>query len=355
MEKVIPKNWYSLNDACQIINHRIPDVSLSPNELIELAIEKMISLSFRFFGDIIAEAGELVALEEAKVNLCFTERQYEFCDLETRQVLYSANTKVIDSSDLSDAVQRVGREILFGKELNDADQAILQRAMEMHRPKEMQKCSMEFRLAGNRIKTSRFDKVYEPTFKKTIIGRSTWEIMPIGIGRLFLDQVLFKFYSDASHRLDQVHLFESQIRSVGGEETPLPSGYFYLLASDQKHCIALTPSSMPEHTLIGIDHRNLSKVLERLPVAFGEPAENEIKREGDNALSTTERNTLYKMILGMAIKKYGYNPESRRNAATGENTGSICADLEKAGLSVDSDTIRDHLKAAYAAAPPEKS
>jgi hypothetical protein len=71
-------------------------------------------------------------------------------------------------------------------------------------------------------------------------------------------------------------------------------------------------------------------------------------------LPTTERNTLYKMILGMAMQKYGFNPESRRNTATGENHGSICADLEKAGLPVDADTIREHLKAASAATPPQR-
>lgn len=72
-------------------------------------------------------------------------------------------------------------------------------------------------------------------------------------------------------------------------------------------------------------------------------------------LATTERNSLYKMILGMAMEKYDYDPESRRNSATGENTGSISADLEKAGLPVDADTIREHLKAAFAATPPEKN
>lgn len=75
----------------------------------------------------------------------------------------------------------------------------------------------------------------------------------------------------------------------------------------------------------------------------------------NNAGATTERNTLYRMILGMAIAKYGYDPESRRNAATGENAGSISADLEKVGFSIDADTIREHLKAAYAAVPPDKS
>jgi len=63
-------------------------------------------------------------------------------------------------------------------------------------------------------------------------------------------------------------------------------------------------------------------------------------------LTTTERTTLYKMILGMAFERYGYDPDSKRNAATGSNSGSIASDLEKHGLEVDVDTIRKHLQAA---------
>ena len=72
-----------------------------------------------------------------------------------------------------------------------------------------------------------------------------------------------------------------------------------------------------------------------------------------HGIGTTERNTLHRMILGMAIEKYGYDPEARRNVATGGNNGSICADLDKAGLAVDADTIREHLKAAVASTPPD--
>jgi len=70
-------------------------------------------------------------------------------------------------------------------------------------------------------------------------------------------------------------------------------------------------------------------------------------------LSTKEVNSLYRIILGMAIKKYKYDPSQARNSATGKNAGSISADLEQAGLTVDSETISKHLKAAYSATPPE--
>ena len=59
-----------------------------------------------------------------------------------------------------------------------------------------------------------------------------------------------------------------------------------------------------------------------------------------------ERDSLLKMILGMAIAKYGYVPGANRNTATGENRGSITSDLQIQGLNLDRDTIRRHLKKA---------
>src|SRR5690554_977737 len=73
------------------------------------------------------------------------------------------------------------------------------------------------------------------------------------------------------------------------------------------------------------------------------------------ALSTTQENTLYKMILGMAITKYEYAPNNTRNKATGEKRGSIYHDLEQAGVPVDADTIRKHLQIASERHAPLRS
>jgi hypothetical protein len=63
-------------------------------------------------------------------------------------------------------------------------------------------------------------------------------------------------------------------------------------------------------------------------------------------LAERERATLLKIILGMAIDKYGYRPEEEKNPATGTNRNSIYEGLEKAGLSVNDDTIRKYLNEA---------
>lgn len=118
--------------------------------------------------------------------------------------------------------------------------------------------------------------------------------------------------------------------------------HIQLLSKAHGVIFSLPTDLIPEGSYLVIRREELQKLF------------NDDKQKNHQSLTTRASNTVYKMILGMAMEKYGYNPESRRNAATGGNHGSICADLEKAGLPVDPDTIRDHLKAAYEATPPEK-
>jgi hypothetical protein len=65
-----------------------------------------------------------------------------------------------------------------------------------------------------------------------------------------------------------------------------------------------------------------------------------------SALSEVERNTMLKLIIGMAMDSYGYDPESRKNSATGTNSASISAKLELKGVFVNDDTIRKYLNQA---------
>ena len=69
--------------------------------------------------------------------------------------------------------------------------------------------------------------------------------------------------------------------------------------------------------------------------------------ENKDGLSETERTSLLKMILGMAVSKYRYQGDASRNTATGDNRGSIASDLEKRGIALDPDTIRRYLKEAW--------
>ena len=59
-------------------------------------------------------------------------------------------------------------------------------------------------------------------------------------------------------------------------------------------------------------------------------------------LSTRERETLLKLVIGMAIEGYRYSPDAARSEAPAE----IAGDLAKQGISVTDDTVRKWLKEA---------
>lgn len=57
-------------------------------------------------------------------------------------------------------------------------------------------------------------------------------------------------------------------------------------------------------------------------------------------LTTIERDSLLKLVIGMAIKGYSYDPTAKKNSAVAE----IAADLTLLGLQLGDDTIRKYLK-----------
>lgn len=60
-----------------------------------------------------------------------------------------------------------------------------------------------------------------------------------------------------------------------------------------------------------------------------------------------ERNTLLKIVLGMARDAYGYDPSAgKKNPATGKGPDSIHAALLRFGLEVSDDSIRKYLREA---------
>lgn len=74
--------------------------------------------------------------------------------------------------------------------------------------------------------------------------------------------------------------------------------------------------------------------------------EIEATKKDSAEVNTAQRQTMLKLIIGMAIDAYSYNPNSARNNATGENNGSIKAALDLKGVQIDTDTIRKHLTEA---------
>lgn len=68
----------------------------------------------------------------------------------------------------------------------------------------------------------------------------------------------------------------------------------------------------------------------------------------DIVLNTSERNTLLKLVIGMAVKGYGHDPAASKSTAPKE----IADDLAALGISVTDDTVRKYLKKAAGAVLP---
>lgn len=72
--------------------------------------------------------------------------------------------------------------------------------------------------------------------------------------------------------------------------------------------------------------------------------------DGDGPLGTRERETLLKILIGMAIEAYRHDPTAARSSTTAE----IVSDLAKHGLSVTDDTVRKYLKEAASTVLPRQ-
>lgn len=70
----------------------------------------------------------------------------------------------------------------------------------------------------------------------------------------------------------------------------------------------------------------------------------------DKPLGTTERATLLKLVIGMAIKGYNHDPAASKSTSPKE----IADDLAALGMTITDDTVRKYLKQAALTVLPTK-
>lgn len=79
--------------------------------------------------------------------------------------------------------------------------------------------------------------------------------------------------------------------------------------------------------------------------------ENAVVPSKDKSAGTKERETLLKLVIGMAVKGYNYDPTATKNNAPKE----IADDLAALDMSVSDDTVRKYLKQAADTVLPGKA
>lgn len=99
-----------------------------------------------------------------------------------------------------------------------------------------------------------------------------------------------------------------------------------------------------ENEKLKFDNRAKSEVIANMEMQI-KSMEACFNKMPSTQLSETEKNTMLKVIIGMAIDAYGYKPSSNRNQATGDKNG-ISAKLQTHGISITDDTIRKYLTEA---------
>lgn len=91
---------------------------------------------------------------------------------------------------------------------------------------------------------------------------------------------------------------------------------------------------------VRVQGRTLNEV--RTAAAQGKASKQATAPGNEKPLGERERNTLLRMIIGMAIRGYGYDPGSARS----EIPKAIADDLSDLGLECSDQTVREKLKAA---------
>jgi hypothetical protein len=79
------------------------------------------------------------------------------------------------------------------------------------------------------------------------------------------------------------------------------------------------------------------------------PPSSQEASQGEKSLRTRERDTLLKLVVGMAVKRYGFDPQATRGTAIPE----IVDDLASIGITLDPKTVRKWLTEAADLLPRE--
>lgn len=142
-------------------------------------------------------------------------------------------------------------------------------------------------------------------------------------------------------RMDFPAELEAQVIANGGHVVNWKTAYENLkktyddLVSTQNEIIELKDSTIIK---LGENFTRLEKQYEAIKQQLLETE----KKQTEKPLKTRERETALKLIIGIAVDSYGYDPKAIRSPTAKEISG----DLAKHGISIDEDTVRKWLKEA---------
>lgn len=93
----------------------------------------------------------------------------------------------------------------------------------------------------------------------------------------------------------------------------------------------------------------MAEAIEGASIDDDEEPQDSPMRSSDEGLGSRERESLLKLVIGMAVKGYGYDPKASRS----DKVSEIAGDLTKLGIPLTDDTVRKYLREARDLLPPE--
>lgn len=121
--------------------------------------------------------------------------------------------------------------------------------------------------------------------------------------------------------------------------------------ASQEQLAALIDAQKNLITAKDLESTNLRQRIEELNKRIGELASEPLQAKSEKPMHAKERESLLKLIIGMAIKGYGHDPKAARSTTAKE----IANDLALAGISLDEDTVRKYLAEARELLPGDET
>ncbi len=166
------------------------------------------------------------------------------------------------------------------------------------------------------------------------------------------DPIFDEVFNDLKEALEQ-KIASSDIGELTPEQARKSLDLFHIKSMDNRdlksnsHNNYFPAGGLPQDSVLVVRTdalRDFEQLLSDMEKESG-------KQRNGSGMLDVERASMLKLILGMAIDRYGFDPDKIRNPATGSNNGSIRAALQKIGLNADEKTISKYLKEAAEANP----
>lgn len=303
------KPWLSLAEAAEFLSTEFNE-KIVMTDILRFAMEGKLQLSIRFINFVPAKVGEVVKLCDADSMLTKDKKLHPRQHIRIKP--FKENAKLQEKGDTLSIIAK--RTDCFDT-----------RVLIVEDGKEALKHSDNTRFLNLKDKITNCTGVYELAMIGTEVlwVENEYQLMTNGPE---LEYWQADIMDGAFVSLDDDTIYQLQDEFKNHPELNVSNGYFPLVPKPHDSELIIKTAEAQSFVELYTSHT--------------------LKKPRSIAAQERERNSMLKIIYGIAISKYDYDPNKDRNSATGENSGSIRADLELKGILIDNETVKKYLDEA---------